>query len=296
MDVRDALQQLPEPDPGAADRVWARLQQRRRPRSPWRAVLLGGSVVLAAAALVLALRVPEAPRVLEVTATTPSEAWSAEVGFAYGGLGTVTGTDRDVRVAWSSGTLTAEVAPGTGTTLSVVTDEARVEVVGTVFSVQRDRLGTTTTVSRGAVRVACADGWSGLIGPHDGPRTCVPTGAVQLLSRADALADGGAAPDAVLQALDAGLAASTPASAVRAEILVRRMELHGLAGRVDQALADADAYLDQTGPRRDEVLRHAGWLAARDGRCAQAERYLQDLGPARIPADDDALARCRGPR
>jgi hypothetical protein len=291
MDVRESLLELPDPPVGGEDRVWARFR-RSRMQQPvrWVAPTVVG-LALAAAGLMFALRA-EPHRVLDVQAGTPAEAWSPTLAFEFDGVGTVTGTSRDVQTRWSSGTLRAEVTPASGTRVAVVTEEARVEVIGTVFSVTRDRLGTTTRVERGQVRVTCQDGQSRSVGPDDGPSTCAPTSPAGLLARADALLDAGADPELVRAALDAGVASSEAGSAVRGELLVRRMSALGAEGRVSEALADAHAYLDGPAPRAVEVHRYAGWLAwgARD--CATARHHLDALGADASAEDRVLLAEC----
>lgn len=294
MDTKQALEAIPALPGGAEARVWARVQASRarsqRPRRTWLLVPLAAVAAVAAASL-WTLRA-EPPRTLALDAAGELT-WSPEVGLSFDGQGTATGTGRDVEVTWSAGTLRSEVAPGTGTRLVVLTEEARVEVVGTVFTVTRDRLGTTTTVERGEVRVTCGGLASAAVVPERGPLTCAPRGAVQLLSRADALADGGAAEADVLEALDAALAAcGADQEAVRGEVLVRRMELHGAAGRVDAALADADRTLSGPAPRAVDVRRYAGWLARGVGDCARAVPHLEALGADATPADRVLLAEC----
>ena len=90
-----------------------------------------------------------------------SHPWSPQVRLELDGHGVATGTDRDVVVQWESGTLGVDVVPKSGTSLSVVTEEAVIRVVGTAFEVRRDPLGVTTTVAHGRVAVRCEDGWKG---------------------------------------------------------------------------------------------------------------------------------------
>lgn len=291
MEIRDILGQLPDPSPEAEARVWARLHQRRTPRARWLApVGFGG--VLVAASMWLFVRSTDPVRVLEVNAEARTLDWSPTLDLEFQGVGTVKGRARDVEVTWASGALRATVAPESGTRMVVLTDEARVEVVGTVFEVTRDRLGTTTRVERGRVRVTCTDGTAALVDPADSPSTCAPTTAAGLLARADALADAVAPAETVQAALDAGIARSEPRSAVRGELLVRRMVRAGDAGHVSSALADARAYFDGPSPRGAEVRRYAGWLAHGSGDCAAAREHLTALGAESMPADRVLLAEC----
>ncbi len=165
-------------------------------------------------------------------------------------------------------------------------------VVGTVFSVRRDALGTTTWVDRGRVAVGCGDEGPVEIGPEDGARTCLPTRPGALLDRADALVDHGAAVDEVLETLDLGLAAAEPGSAVRGELLARRVRSRALAGRTAEALADADTYLASGWTeRRDEVLASAARLALASG-CGAARVYLEPLEATGTAEDHVLLASC----
>ena len=195
-------------------------------------------------------------------------------------------------MSWEAGTLRAEVEPHTGTGLSVLTEEARVDVVGTVFSVRRDALGVTTWVERGRVAVACTEGWAGELEPDDGPHTCLPVRPALLLGRADALLDAGAPSEEVLEALDLGLERAAEGSAVMGELLARRLEVLGSTERIDEALADADAYLALGGSRAIEVRRFAGWLALAQRGCEVALPYLEPLSGAGEPQDRILLAEC----
>ncbi|MEZ4315930.1 MAG: FecR domain-containing protein [Myxococcota bacterium] len=300
MDIRTELQKLPPPDPTAPDRVWQRYRESRgRTRCAMRwAVPLGLGLACAAAGL-LWVGANDAERsevrtvAIEVSQAPRQHEWSDVVALDVAGQGRVTGTDRNVEIAWESGTITAHVTPNTGTQLAVVTDEARVEVVGTVFSVTRNQLGVTTTVEKGRVKVACASGWEGFVTPTEGSRTCLPVRPALLLARADALSDQGASAEVLLDTLDRGVSLAEPGSVALGELLVRRMRVHGDAGAVEASLADARAYLALgDGPRSVEVNRYAGWNAMSAQGCAAALPFLAPLESAGTGADRVLLAEC----
>ncbi|MBX2802348.1 MAG: FecR family protein [Myxococcales bacterium] len=248
-----------------------------------------------AAAVALVTLIPENERSMVLDAPDDAAntlAWSEQVNLTFAGTGSVTGTSKDLVVNWQAGTLRAEVAPNTGTGLSVRTDEGSIDVVGTVFSVRRDALGVTTWVDKGRVAVSCEDGWQGEITPQMGSHTCLPVRPAMLLGRADALVEQAAPASDVLDALNRGMAAAQPGAPVVGELLALRMEVLSDAGRPDEALRDADAYLASEGPRSLEVRRFAAWLALAERGCASAMPYLERLGPSGMGADQVLLAEC----
>lgn len=294
MDIQRALDHLPPPDPTAPDRIWARFQETRRPRrsrAPWI-----GLVTLSAAAAAALLLVPRAedPRTLPLDAETPSAvAWSEQVDLSYTGHGAATGLANDVVVHWESGALQAEVEPHSGTDLTVVTEEGVIHVVGTAFEVTRDRMGVTVEVQRGTVDVDCTFGFRGLLHAGEPARTCLPLRPALLLGRADALLDAGASAELVGTTLDLGVERAKQGSAVRGELLARRMQLHADAGRADAALEDAATYLAAgPGPRTVEVRRHAAWLALSARGCADALPHLEALSTDATGTDRVLHAEC----
>lgn len=299
MDVKESLKSLPPPDPRAPGRIWRRLNQRGQARTPLRWALPLTLAVAAAAAVATVLvpqgSVPAQERSLELSSTTghtEAVAWSQNVRFTFDGTGSVHGKPDDLVIDWQDGTLHAEVVPGTGTGLTVTTDEATVDVVGTVFEVHRDALGTVTTVSRGKVRVTCSDGWSGSVTPESGPQTCAPTRPAMLLGRASTLRDRGQSAGEVLSALDRGLELAPEESAIRGELLALRMEVLSDAGRYPEAIRDAEAYRALGGPRSVEVTRFAAWLALSHGGCEQGVPYLEALAEQATSEDRILLAEC----
>jgi hypothetical protein len=253
-------------------------------------------LAMAASALLFLREEPVRTITLTAAGAPVTEAWSDQVTLEALGSGQVRGTSQDVVVDWVSGTVRAIVEPNTGTQLAVVTEEARVQVIGTVFAVRRDLLGTTVDVERGRVRVDCEDGWAGDVTPEFGSHTCLPTTAGTLLGRADALMDRGVDQALQRETLDAGLILAEGGTAVEGELLVRRMRLHGDLGRIDDALADADLYLNTHSTRSDEVQRFAGWLALAERGCDAAVPYLTPLQLSGATQETVLLAECIAPQ
>ena len=234
-----------------------RRRLRRAPRRRHPLALVGGGAVAGAlAACVLVLLLPERalhPQPLSTLAHAELRA-TDHVQLDYAGRGELVGDAEAPRIHWESGRLTARVTPNRGVDLQVLTPEATVRVVGTVFSVERDLLGTRVQVQRGKVSVTCAGGQELLlVGGDEGE--CLPRTAAGLLARARALQEAGGADLRVLASLDAGLdRQSTPA--VRAELRWVRAEHLAAMGLHDDARSEARAAL-----RSEPMHRRADFLA-----------------------------------
>jgi hypothetical protein len=294
-DVQQELAKLPEVDTTAHQRIWGRFQETRATEPTYGSKLAWALPVAALAAAVALVAIPQAQTVRSAVALgdMATHSWSDQVNFEVEGRGTVSGTDRNVEVQWELGTLYTEVEPNSGTTLSIITEESVVKVIGTKFSVHRDALGATTSVDHGRVLVACADGWSGEIGADDPPHTCLPIRPGALLRRADALSENGESPRKILTTLDRGIALSQPGSVWSGELLARRMATHAELGLVSDALADADAYLHTAQPiRASQIRRDAAWLALRELDCEAALPYLRALEATGNDLDRVLLAEC----
>mgnify|MGYP003327532486 FL=1 len=157
------LSTLGTPSPAAVARVRARLDESTRSSvSVGRLAGIAVATAAIAAAALLALQhvmipPPAAPAPVAVALDAPS-GWAVhtavpDVGLSFEGVGTIGGTEDAPRIAWESGTLNVEVTPEKGVRLAVATAEAEVRVVGTGFTVQRDRLGTRVQVRHGRVEV-----------------------------------------------------------------------------------------------------------------------------------------------
>ncbi len=293
MRTDDWLNTLPPPDPEGEARVWKRLQaSRSRPARPAWPRLLGGIGVAAAAAAaaLVGFDVPRRELLDDVDGERLS--WSDEIRLDIQGEGVAEGSRKDLTVQWRSGTLRAEVAHDRGNHVAVVTEEATVTVVGTVFAVERGPLGTRTWVDRGKVRVECVDGALYDVTAATGAVTCLPTRAGALLGRADALVGMQAEPELVLDTVVRGLGVAEAGSAVEGELLARRVEQEARRDGVDAVAEAARAYVDGGHTlRRDEVVRTAARLAVQAGRCGEGAAWLEE-GAAAPLEDRLALARC----
>jgi len=279
MDIRQTLQRMPEPDPKGEERVLRRFRASRQERTSSRIHWVAPALALAAAAALWVNLPWDTSRTLALDASGTAETltWSDQVAFEFSGHGSVTGTAQDATVTWDQGRIAVQVTPNTGSTLSVITDEAEIQVIGTAFTVDRDKKGVTVNVTHGKVAVSCKDGWSGHLVSDSGAHTCLPLHAAGLMARADALSDEGADPAQILETLDIGLATAEPGTAERGELLARRMHIHSQLGNRSRALSDADAYLDSAETGRGlEVRQFASRIALYDG-CETAMPYLEPL-------------------
>jgi hypothetical protein len=295
------LQQLPEVDDAAATRVRARLAERRTRRHPV-AIWVGGLAIAGAAAAALGgVWLSEAPvePVVASLAGTGDQTLTDDVTVSWTGTGTVAGTTDDLTVAWDAGHLSAAIEPDQGVTFQVDTREATVRVVGTAFDVQRDSLGTRVDVTRGTVEVSChrAADEPPQRTLHAGESTvCLPVSATGMLGRAQALDDGGATPEVVLDAVDDGLElVSAGDEAVHVELLVEKMGALLADGRTAEARATAERALALPGDggRAEELHRALATLSLVDGDCAAAVPHLQAL---ERPSEAELahLDRCTG--
>ncbi len=177
----------------AVARVRRRVMTSTRPRWRWQLPTLG--LALATAAALFVLR-PEVDLPAQPLGSHSTVQLTPEVLLELDGSGRSQGRRMAPRIRWEEGSLHASVTPERGVDLVIQTPEARVAVVGTIFDVHRDALGTRVTVERGAVQVSCVSGGEHLLEQGD-QRTCWPTTPGVLLGRAGALIDGGAEPERV---------------------------------------------------------------------------------------------------
>ncbi len=301
--TRGLLRVLPEPGPPQLARARRRLDELARhptgarPTRTRVGFALGGAVALAAAVVALVL----APSRLDVALEggRPQDLGPLVV-VTPDGRGAAVGTERAPRLTWESGRLDVSVLPGQGADVRIETPEARVRVVGTVFSVTRDRLGTAVAVDRGAVEVACIGEAPRRLIPGD-MHTCLPTRPAGLLGRAQALLEAGD-PDAAVIAAERGLAL-VDAGATRRELELARLEALVRAGRAAEALDLAEALLateaapvaaaDLAPARTPEIRRLAAAAARVSEGCAGVRRWLDPLPEdTRDDADLVALADC----
>lgn len=159
----------------------------------------------AGAALIFALNPTSseisAPQTLAMQFQPTGEAVSSrpteQVSLTTNGVATLSGTALAPVIDLTSGSVKVQVEPKAGIDLRVRTPDGEVQVLGTIFSVDRGPLGTAVQVERGRVAVRCAGGVEhpGLVAGESA--LCLPTTAEGMLGRAAGLAAAGA-PDRAL--------------------------------------------------------------------------------------------------
>lgn len=286
------LSLLPGATPEGLARVRARLA-RRPARRPVGWVLAGSSLTLAAAMAATALVIGQ-PGPQPIERPLAQEATPLQLGphvvATSEGQGHVTGTSRDLSIAWEAGRLELDVVPDEGVTLTVHTPEGTVRVTGTQLVVVRDALGTSVEVLDGSAELSCDAG-------PDAPllqgeqHLCPPTTAAGLLARGRALQASGAPSEAILGVLDQGLILATPGP-VQGELLAARIGPLIDQGRPAEALASAEEALQLEVPRASALRRFAAGLRLRDGDCAGALIHLEAIED-RTPEEEAHLQRCR---
>ena len=293
--VGDLLQQLPKPSNGALYRIRIRLAAYRRRH--WR--LFPTLLPMAAAAAVLLVVVhqhdagPSAsatvipPTTLDSTASWTETDAGAHVALSYRGRGAVHGERDDIHISWNTGVLDVDVDPQQGIQLEVATREASVRVVGTTFSVLRDTLGTHVTVRHGKVQVDCLGGTSQLLTAGQ-EQLCLPTSASGMLARSQTLYQQASHPES-LTAAEAGIAMTTPDSAVFGELSVTRLNNLIALGRDEAAIREAERYLSSSNPTRGgEVQELLLNLALRQQDCQRALPLLRQLPSEALTATQRA--------
>ncbi len=185
-------------------------------------------------------------------------ATSPLVDLVYSGEGEVRGSPMDQEIHWSKGSLHVEVEPDRGVELAVLTPEATVRVVGTVFEVVADAKGTRVEVFEGRVSVECDSGEVVDI-TAGGDHECWPTHPANLLERAQILTAEDASTEDILASLDAALALE-PILPLRQPILRHRMKTLAEAGRMSEARQMAREYLED--PANVQIRGTVeGWLS-----------------------------------
>lgn len=239
-----------EPSTVAVGRVLARAHRPRGART--RVPALGVAFLLPLGFAIYVMTPRFSARDLAAPVPT-SASLSPEVAVRYAGEGRVDGERKDLVIHWQIGTLETDVEPARGVHLAVVTDEARVVVHGTVFSVDRTALGTAATVTRGEVEVTCGVGAPVILraGEH---AWCLPMRASGELARARELRNRGAGSMVVLGVIERGANLPDASPAVLGELLALRIDVLVAAGDDVNALISAEQYLAAGyTPRRAEV-------------------------------------------
>lgn len=284
--LRRALQALPGPPEGAEARVRARLDD--APSTP--PLRLGRLIMagLAAASLVglslvgtgLYLSAPSTPTPVDLD-LTDAPASATDLDLRPSGAGHLGGTSAAPVLSWDAGAVELDAtAP-----VVLATRELRATGQGRA-TLTRDALGTHLRVDAGRFDVDClADDAPGAVGEGSG-RLCRPVSADTMLGRVRALS-ATAAPTSLLDEIALGLSRDEGTEAARAELGVLRVATLDAAGRPEEALAAARAWLeDDTSLRRDEVQRLAAGLALALEGCSGALPHLRALADT----DDEAAA------
>ena len=198
------------------------------------------------------------------------------------------------RVQWERGGVRVELDPRAEREVQVHTEEAQVDVIGTVFDVVRDPLGTTVDVERGLVRVTCTQSQETITLGIDQRHTCWPITPSGLLARAIHLADSDAPSEAQLATLGAGLALSDPEDPVYGEMISNQITALVAVDRKREALNAARRYLNLDKPPREAAVRDvAVQLAVLLEECDEAKGLAAEAsGPFRDNAER-ALENCR---
>jgi hypothetical protein len=273
-----ALDRALEPSRELVERQVQRAFDRPAARAPSRRWALAVVALLGLGAAWLLSR----PRPEQPVSVLPTAAWrDLRPGLAVTGEGQ--GSLLAHRLEWAAGRLVISLEPGSGP-LEVVTDLARVEVKGTVFSVDRGPFGTLVEVSRGQVEVTCTSGRQSSV--EAGQAAACTEDAPSALALASALDAGGHAPQAVLAAVEAGLSDPQPAP-VEQSLRALEVSAHLRAGALAEA-GEAAAHLDPEIPASRQTLQR---LAAASEDCEPVRGALRALAPV-DPAAALRLARC----
>ncbi len=294
-------------DAGRLDRVRRQSAGRREPSFGFPARLgLAGAALAAAALLLFQLR----PGPVDDGPVAFSEGEAVDLAFAEGinitgsAEAVIGGVEGAREIDLTSGGLRFEVTPHQGLHVGVRTEEARVQVLGTVFTVDRDGDGTRVGVERGKVQVDCVGEGTRIVTAEQSA-TCLS--AQGYLRRGRELL-GSASGEALLEAI-------APAQQLPASVEVRSglesLSISALlsAERYEPALSRAESYLADPALRgvdADAALQArqvAASAAMKVGGCERALTHLEALRAggaalkdnvqyaACVKGDDPAAAR-----
>ncbi|MFT5684759.1 MAG: hypothetical protein ACI8RZ_005703 [Myxococcota bacterium] len=261
------------PDELAAIRRRLRTANTEGKRPKLRLLSIGTLGAVAAAGLAVALW-PTDPVAQQVALS--AEQWSEvqasnDVLLSFSGQGNLHTEGKVHDIDWKTGRLNVSVTPNQNIDLTVSTPEATVSVVGTVFEVRRDTLGTTITVERGKVEVSCGEQTPFYL-EADGTHTCLPNTAMGLLNRAQDLKTTD--PDAALESIALGLADLDETSTDFDDLHYRAAEIHHDAGRSAEALQSARAALTADATYAEEANHIAAKHGMIESGCAEASAHL----------------------
>ncbi len=214
------------------------------------------------------------------------------VRLTVDGKGSVGGTSRHPALEWTGGKVEVSVDKGSVEGFSVRTSEGTVEVIGTVFAVERRATGTEVSVRRGIVQVTCESGQMHRLEAAEAV-WCLPTTAGGMLGRARALASSNAPPEQVRAALGAGLLLS-PSAPIETELRLQlAVSLHQ-SGHLDAAWAAVGPALERASEsRKQTVYRTALAIAAARGDCDTVAKL--SVSPGLEGTVDAELAGCATP-
>lgn len=257
----EAFRQHTAPDPTSLSRLQRSLRQHTGappPRRSRRALAVAAALVLAVGAgglLLLSSKEPPTPLSAPLSAATMEQAQLTPlVQASLQGDGALSGDTQSPRIDWQHGTLRLSVVPEQGIDLRVQTPDARVRVVGTVFTVEADRMGTEVRVERGEVEVTCAGSEPASL-TTDQTQFCWPQSAARLLNRVTAQSERGASAADILETISRGLAAPDLDALTAAQLRYRKIELLGQQGRFPEAAAESRAFLKSSPPLHAEAVQ-----------------------------------------
>ncbi|MCB9742433.1 MAG: hypothetical protein H6740_07535 [Alphaproteobacteria bacterium] len=248
------------------------------PPNPWprRALVAGGALLVGLVAWLLgptppppalALSSPDAPSVLSL---------GEGVALELQGEGETFAEDGRMVLRWQVGRLSLR-GQGASWPIDAITTEGQLSIERGDFTLERDALGSRFRVDTGEARLRCQGQAERALSAGERAE-CLPVSAAGWRARAQALHEAGQGPEAVLGALDAGLALEGSPEVLRAELEAARVQPLLDAGREAEALAAAERYLEQPGRPRTQALRRvAANVALRAGDCARALPHLQAL-------------------
>jgi hypothetical protein len=210
---------------------------------------------------------------------------SPYLNLNYSGKGQLESEGDRWALTWEQGSVTVHLDPEADAQLEVHTKEALVEVIGTVFDVQRDTLGTHVSVERGLVRVTCRMNPKPQTLSATQEHTCWPTTPAGLLARALYLSDHEGSADEQLATIQEGLLVSEPHDPVHGELIAHQITTFIGDQQHQEALTSAHRYLTLTdSPRAESIRNIAVQLAVSLNACEEAKALVQggDVEPASV--------------
>jgi len=215
-------------------------------------------VALAAAALLVWFLFPTdvTPQTGPLVATGWTDGKAHEhVAFTFLGEGKVISPHE---IQWSDGELRVHVTPEQGIDLRVMTEEAVIRVVGTMFTVVRNAQGTQVTVDKGQVEVTCSAGSAHQLAAGHEER-CPRSAAAALGWAVEELGESGSR---VLTIADRGLRLPQEDPAVTAELHMLRARTLLDSEQFPESIAAAEDILSLGETARTADAHHIAARAA----------------------------------